>query len=110
MPTILLSLNEAKLWLSATEGDKDDDIQAVIDAAAKVIESRVGPIDQATKVQTFTTSGTNTTFFGGAWADGAGAAWQYLTGRIYRVAWAARAMSDADVAGIVARLKTDHTF
>ena len=59
---------------------------------------------------TFTTTGTNTTYIGAGWADGGGVPWQYLTGRIYRVAWAARAMSDADVAGIVARLKTDHTF
>lgn len=64
MTTILLTLNEAKSWLSTTEGDKDSDIQAVIDAAAKVIESRVGPIDQATKVQTFTTSGTSTLVLG----------------------------------------------
>ena len=59
---------------------------------------------------TFTTTGTNTTYIGAGWADGGGVPWQYLTGRIYRVAWVARAMSDADVAGLVARLKTDHTF
>ena len=59
---------------------------------------------------TFTTSGTNTTFFGGAWADGAGAAWQYLTGRIYRVAWCQSAKSDSEIAGMIARAKDDHAI
>jgi hypothetical protein len=59
---------------------------------------------------TFTTTGTNTTSIGAGWADGGGAFWQFLTGRIYRAAWCSSAKSDSDVAGIIARVKTDHTF
>jgi pimeloyl-ACP methyl ester carboxylesterase len=59
---------------------------------------------------TFTTTGTNTTTLGAGWANSGGAYWQFLTGRIYRVAWVAGlAKSDAGCAGIVARLALDHS-
>jgi hypothetical protein len=59
---------------------------------------------------TFTTTGTNSTSLGAGWADGGVVFWQYLTGRIYRVAWCQSAKSDSEVAGMIARAKTDHAI
>jgi pimeloyl-ACP methyl ester carboxylesterase len=59
---------------------------------------------------TFTTTGTNTTQIGAAWADGGSVIWKHLTGRIYRVAWCQSAKSDSEIAGMIARAKTDHAI
>jgi len=53
MATTLLSLADARIHLNISTITHDAELQTFIDAAARVIESRVGPIDTATHTQTF---------------------------------------------------------
>jgi len=66
MTTTLLSLADAKTHLNITTVTYDAELQTFIDAAAVVIESRVGPIDSATHTQTFSCGGSNVLVLGRA--------------------------------------------
>jgi len=57
MATALVSLADVKIHLNITGVTHDAELQAFIDAAAVVIEGKVGPIDTATYTQTFECNG-----------------------------------------------------
>lgn len=59
---------------------------------------------------TFTQSGTNTTSIGCGWANGGGAYWQFLEGRIYEIDVKQEAINEADAIAHMALMKTRWQF
>jgi hypothetical protein len=68
------------------------------------------PWSKANITDSFTTSGSNTTSFGAGWANGAGAYWKFLTGRIHNVALKQAASGDSEPGSVWALMKTRWTF
>lgn len=58
----------------------------------------------------FTKTGTNETTIGAGWANGGGAYWHFLTGRIYEVGSKQSAISFTDRFSLHALMKVNHSF